>query len=92
MEDNGLQSYGRSLSAMSAVSLALFSCVLQTAILYRLFPSQSTAVTSGSSVILYLLLLVGWKLYLWPFWFSPLRKLPEPPVSSLLCGMTRIKN
>lgn len=77
---------------MSAVSLALFSCVLQTAILYRLCPSQSTAVISGSSVVLHLLLLAAWKLYLWPFWFSPLRNLPEPPVSSLLCGMSRIRN
>ncbi|EPS32247.1 hypothetical protein PDE_07207 [Penicillium oxalicum 114-2] len=35
-------------------------------------------------------LLVIWKLYLWPIWFSPLRNLPEPPGGQLLSGHTRL--
>jgi hypothetical protein len=47
---------------------------------------------AGWSVVSSLFLLVIWKLYLWPFWFSPLRNLPEPPVGLLLHEMTGTQN
>jgi hypothetical protein len=79
---------------MSAAEVALLSCVLQTSILCQLYPSQSTAVIAGCSVVTSLFLLATWKLYLWPLWFSPLRNLPEPPVSLLLRELSgsRTKN
>ncbi|KAJ5658370.1 uncharacterized protein N7484_002019 [Penicillium longicatenatum] len=37
-----------------------------------------------------ILLLLSWKLYLWPIWFSPLRNLPEPPGGHRLHGHVRL--
>ncbi|KAJ5664046.1 hypothetical protein N7507_004777 [Penicillium longicatenatum] len=39
---------------------------------------------------LHILLLLSWKLYLWPIWFSPLRNLPEPPGGHRLHGHVRL--
>ncbi|KAJ5880893.1 uncharacterized protein N7473_011946 [Penicillium subrubescens] len=75
---------------MSAAEVALLSCVLQTSILCRLYPSQSTAVIAGWSVVTSLFLLATWKLYLWPLWFSPLRNLPEPPGGHRLRGHVKL--
>lgn len=65
---------------MSAVNVALLSCVLQTVIFSQVFPSQPTVVIIGYSAVSSLFFLVAWKIYLWPLWISPLRNLPEPPV------------
>ncbi|KAJ5114238.1 hypothetical protein N7456_002772 [Penicillium angulare] len=66
--------------------LAAFGCVLQVAILRKLYPAQSIATLALVSGIFFLTQLIAWKLYLWPFWFSPLRKLPEPPGGHLFRG------
>ncbi|KAJ5370474.1 uncharacterized protein N7496_006566 [Penicillium cataractarum] len=75
---------------MSAVDVALLGCVLQTVILCRLYSSQSTVVITGGSLISSLFLLGAWRLYLWPLWFSPLRKLPEPPGGHRLHGHVKL--
>lgn len=72
---------------MHSLEVGTLGCILQTAIFSRVFPTQSIAVLAGCSFIGSFALLVIWKLYLWPIWFSPLRNLPEPPVSTtIMCG------
>lgn len=77
---------------MSAVNVAAIGSILQTAILCKLYPSQSTVAISISSAVLHVLLLLGWKLYLWPIWFSPLRNLPEPPVCKPVTAWETIRS
>ncbi|CAI7654769.1 unnamed protein product [Penicillium glandicola] len=65
--------------AISTLNVGAVSFFLQAGLLWQFNASKSIVVVTGTSVVLSLVFLACWRLYLWPFWFSPLRKLPEPP-------------
>ncbi|KAJ5827639.1 hypothetical protein N7447_004402 [Penicillium robsamsonii] len=67
------------MAAMSTLNVVVVSFLLPAGIFWQLKISTSIIVIVTLSALLSLVSLVYWKLYLWPFWFSPLRKLPEPP-------------
>ncbi|KOS37976.1 hypothetical protein ACN38_g11223 [Penicillium nordicum] len=67
------------MGAMSTLNVVVVSFLLPMGIFWQLNSSTSIVVIAVVSAFLSLVSLAYWKLYLWPFWFSPLRKLPEPP-------------
>lgn len=80
------------MGAMSTLNVVVVSFLLPMGIFWQLNSSTSIVVIAVVSAFLPLASLAYWKLYLWPFWFSPLRKLPEPPVSPLPLEVARLKN
>ncbi|KAF7719415.1 Cytochrome P450 monooxygenase [Penicillium ucsense] len=75
---------------MHSLEIAIFGCIVQTAVSSRIFPSLSILAAALCSFVFSFSLLFTWKLYLWPIWFSPLRNLPEPPGGQLLSGHVKL--
>ena len=69
--------------------LVFFALVIEAVYLPHLFPRLSKAFFVLTLLPLHLLLVITWKVFLWPIFFSPLRGLPGPPGNSLLLGQAR---
>ncbi|OJJ05789.1 hypothetical protein ASPVEDRAFT_138421 [Aspergillus versicolor CBS 583.65] len=75
---------------MSFAKFAIAGCILQSLLVRHLWPSQPAAFAWLVSAISFLFGTAIWKLYLWPFMFSPLRNLPEPQGGTILSGHTKL--
>lgn len=69
---------------MSTAKRVVVSWVLLAIVLVSMFAVEVALSTTGITILLFLFILSFYKIYLWPFYFSPLRHLPEPKVSRSL--------
>lgn len=68
---------------MSTAKHAVASWVLLTIVLIVMFPVQVALSITGVTILSSTIILSVYKIYLRPFYFSPLRHLPEPKVTKV---------
>ncbi|EED14436.1 cytochrome P450, putative [Talaromyces stipitatus ATCC 10500] len=75
---------------MSTTKVAATCWLLLAVLLILIFPMQIALSTTGVIVLSSTFIFGIWKIYLRPFWFSPLRHLPEPKGGTLFNGHAKL--
>ncbi|RAO72355.1 uncharacterized protein BHQ10_008367 [Talaromyces amestolkiae] len=75
---------------MSTAKHAVVSWVLLSIVLIWIFPMQVALKITGVTIFSSIIVLGVYKIYLRPFYFSPLRHLPEPKGGTLLNGHAKL--